>query len=328
METLRETAAVRGRLLAWQRPRLIRAAEWLGARSRDGPAVGGVTDRTIAGRDGAIAVRSYRPPAGAPIALAGSSERGADDGGEADDPADGDRTNASAADDPPGTVVFFHGGGFVLGSITTYDRLCRQVCRATGWTVHSVGYRRAPENPFPAAVEDAIDATQWAADRAEGPLVVAGDSAGGNLAAVVAYWAATANGPDIDRQVLLYPGVDHATDHPSRRDHTGLMLTEAALEWFGEAYYGSDIVLQNPYADPMAACDLSGVAPATVLTAGFDPLRDGGLAYGDRLRADGVDLSRLHEPDQIHGFLTLPDIDRTAPVLDRLASEIRATREA
>lgn len=332
MAILEETEAVRGRLLRWRRPRLLRAAEWLAARSLDRPPVGAVDDHSIDGRDGEIPIRSYRPPATAPVSLtetgpgpddtAGSGERDrieGDSGAGECERIEGDSGSG------PGTVAFFHGGGFVIGSIETHDQLCRMLCRATGWRVVSVGYRRAPEHPFPAAVEDAIDATRWVADRSDGALVVAGDSAGGNLAAVVAYWAATADGPAIARQVLVYPGVDLRTEHLSLHEHTGLVLTEDALDWFVEAYYGSEIHLHNPYADPMAASDLAGVAPATILTAGFDPLRDAGLAYGDRLLSENVPVSRLHEPDMIHGFLGLHGLDRIAPTVDRLASEIRST---
>jgi len=272
---------------------LQRVGTWFG--NRDPPAVGATTDGAIPGPEGDLPVRLYRP-------------------------------------DTPGpypTIVFFHGGGFVLGSIGTHDWLCRQLTRETGAVVVSVDYRLAPEHPFPAAVEDAYAATQWAADNpdrlaSDGTLAVAGDSAGGNLAAVVALLARDRGEPAVDYQALLYPGIGISDDQASVRENDGIVLSVADLEWFRECYYEGDIHQRNPYADPANACDVGDVAPATVVTAGFDPIRDGGVAYAEQLDADGVDVTHRHYPDMIHGFATEPSIDRAEIAFRAVASDFAA----
>jgi acetyl esterase len=218
--------------------------------------------------------------------------------------------------DPPfPTVVYFHGGGFVLGNVETHDLLCRRLTRASGCAVCSVEYRLAPEHPFPAAVEDAYAAVEWAAEspdrlRGTGEVAVAGDSAGGNLAAVTALMAAERDGPDVAHQALLYPGIGIRPDQESMREHDGVVLSVDDIEWFADCYYGSDVHRRNPYGDPIRADDLSGVAPATVVTAGFDPLRDGGRAYAERLVADGVATRYENYPAMVHGFMTMREVDR------------------
>jgi len=236
-------------------------------------------------------------------------------------------------DGPFPTVVFFHGGGFVLGSIATHDWLCRHLTRESDCAVLSVEYRLAPEHPFPAAVEDAYAATEWAAENADslagtGRIAVAGDSAGGTLAAVVALMAAERDGPELDRQALVYPAVGVDPDQPSVREHAGVVLDEADLEWFRACYYGSEIHERNPYADPMNAGDLSGVAPTTVVTAGFDPLRDGGRAYAERLVRDGVETRYENYPRQPHGFLTLRDVDRARDAIAAIADDLADALDA
>ncbi|WEL17128.1 MULTISPECIES: alpha/beta hydrolase [unclassified Halorhabdus] len=273
---------------------LQRVGTWFG--NRDPPAVGSTTDGSIPGPDGDLPVRLYRPDAPGPYP----------------------------------TIVFFHGGGFVLGSIGTHDWLCRQLTRETGAVVVSVEYRLAPEHPFPAAVEDAYAATQWAADNpdrlaSDGTLAVAGDSAGGNLAAVVSLMARDRGEPTIDYQTLLYPGIGISDDQESVRENDGIVLSIADLEWFENCYYDGEIHQRNPYADPAAACDLAGVAPATVVTAGFDPLRDGGVAYADQLDADGVEVTHRHYPGMIHGFATSPGIDRAETVVSDVATDFADT---
>ncbi|WP_136687536.1 alpha/beta hydrolase [Halorhabdus amylolytica] len=275
--------------------RLVRTLEGVSAwlNTRDPPAVGATVDGSIPGPDGDVSVRLYRP----------------------------------AAPPPYPTIVFFHGGGFVLGSIGTHDLLCRRLCRQTDGVVVSVEYRLAPENPFPAAVEDAYAATQWVADNpdrlaSDGTLVVAGDSAGGNLAAVVALMARDRDGLAVDYQVLLYPGIGIHEDQGSVRENDGIVLAVEDLEWFQECYYGSEIHRRNPYADPAEACDLSGVAPGTVVTAGFDPLRDGGVAYADQLEADDVEVTHRHHADMIHGFATSSGIDRAETVVADVATDL------
>lgn len=269
---------------------LQRVSTWFG--NRDPPTVGATTDGPIPGPDGELPVRLYRPDAPAPYP----------------------------------TVVFFHGGGFVLGSLGTHDWLCRQLTRKTGAVVISVDYRLAPEHPFPAAVEDAYAATQWAADNpdrlaSDGTLAVAGDSAGGNLAAVVALMARDRGEPDIDYQALFYPGVGIRKDQESVRENDGIVLSVADLEWFESCYYDGEIHQRNPYADPANACDFAGVASATVVTAGFDPLRDGAIAFADQLAADGVDVTHRHYPEMIHGFATSPGIDRAETVVGDVATD-------
>ncbi|QUO48998.1 alpha/beta hydrolase [Halorubrum ruber] len=231
------------------------------------------------------------------------------------------------SDPPHPTVVFFHGGGFVLGSVETHDWLCRHLTRESGCAVLSVEYRLAPEHPFPAAVEDAYAAVEWAADSTErlrgtGDVAVAGDSAGGNLAAVTALMAAERDGPEIAHQALLYPGIGIDPEQESVREHAGVVLSREDIEWFSEAYYRSEIHRRNPYADPINAGDLSGVAPATVVTAGFDPLRDGGKAYAEKLVADGVATRYENYPSMVHGFMTMQDVDRAREAIADVAADL------
>jgi acetyl esterase len=276
---------------------LTRGVMWV--RNRDVPSVGTVSDLAIPGPGGDMDARLYLPERERPVP----------------------------------TVVFFHGGGFVLGSIATHDWLCRHLTRESGCGVLSVDYRLAPEHPFPAAVEDADAAVEWAATRAEalagtGRLAVAGDSAGGTLAAVAALMAAERDGPDLDHQALLYPGVGVGADQPSVREHAGVVLGEADLEWFRDCYFESPVHRRNPYADPTNAGDVSGVAPATVITAGFDPLRDGGRAYAEQLVGDGVPTRYVNYEAMVHGFMTLREVDRAhdaiATVADDLADALGA----
>lgn len=284
-----------GRFLPSQSVRGLRALTRLGAWLRDAPPVAQTADRTVPGPAGEIPIRVYRPEGEKPFP----------------------------------TVVYFHGGGFVSGSVESHDALCRYLTRESGCVVVSVDYRLAPEHPFPAAVEDAIAATEWVADHTDalggtGELAVAGDSAGGNLAAVVALAASDRGEPDIDYQALIYPGIGVEEDQESVRENGGLVLTREDLLWFRECYYGSEITLHNPYADPAAACDLSGVAPATVLTAEFDPLRDGGADYADQLEADGVAVRYVEYEGMIHGFASMTDeIDRATEAIEDVSGDLR-----
>ncbi|ELY69556.1 alpha/beta hydrolase [Natrinema versiforme] len=262
-------------------------------RNRNGPAVGRTVDRTIPGPAGDLEARLYLPDSSGPYP----------------------------------TVVFFHGGGYVLGSIETHDWLCRHLTRESGCAVLSVDYRLAPEHPFPAAVEDAYAAVEWVAAHPEavagdGRIAVAGDSAGGTLAAVAALMAAERDGPAIEYQALCYPSVGVEQDQPSVREHAGIVLSEADMEWFQECYYESEIHKRNPYADPTNAGDVSGVAPATVVTAGFDPLRDGGKAYAEQLVGDGVPTRYENYDDMPHGFMTLRDVDRAREAIADVAGDL------
>jgi acetyl esterase len=281
------------RRLRW----LNRAFNWW--RNRDPPAVGRVADRTIPGPDDAddVSVRLYRP----------------------------------AGDGPFPTVVFLHGGGFVAGSLASHDLLCRHLVRESDCVVLAVDYRLAPEHPFPAAVRDAYAAVEWAdatpgALAGDGHLAVVGDSAGGTLAAVCALIASERDGPTIDYQYLLYPGVGVEEGRDSVRAHAGKILTWGDLEWFRDCYYQNWVHERNPYADPTNAADVSGVAPATVLTAGHDPLRDGGRRYADQLEADGVPTRHVEFADMIHGFaemLGMPDLDRAHDAVADVAADLR-----
>ena len=262
--------------------------------TRNPPAVGSVTDLTIPGPDGDLRARRYRP----------------------------------AAEGSVPTVVFFHGGGYVIGGLETHDVLCRRLARESGCTVLSVAYRLAPEHPFPAAVEDSYAATTWAAENADrlggtGRLAVAGDSAGGALAAIVSLMAAEGNGPELAHQALIYPSVGIEADQESVRRNAGIVLDEADLRFFEDCYFGSEIHRRNPYADPSRAEDLSGVAPATVITAGFDPLRDGGKGYAEQLLADGVDVRYENYAAQVHGFATM-DIDAAEAVAAGVGRDLGA----
>ncbi|MFC7140066.1 alpha/beta hydrolase [Halosimplex aquaticum] len=275
---------------------LTKVGTWL--QREDPPAVGDATDLTIQGPDGELDVRRYRPEAAGPYP----------------------------------TVVFYHGGGFVLGSLDTHDLLCRHLTIESGCEVVSVDYRLAPEHPFPAAVEDAYAALEWAADDPavldrDGHLAVAGDSAGGNLAAVVSLMAAERVGPGLDYQTLVYPAVGTREDQASMREYAGYVLSEDDMRWFDRCYYGSEIHRRNPYADPTRACDLSGVPPATVVTAGFDPLRDGGIAYARRLVGDGVSVRFRNYPSMVHGFVGMlsesEDVDRAHEAVEAIGEDLR-----
>lgn len=213
------------------------------------------------------------------------------------------------------TVAFFHGGGFVLGSLDGYDNLCRLLARRSECLVVSVDYRLAPEHPWPAALEDAYAATDWLASNAEqfsgdgSRLAVAGDSAGGNLAATVSLLARERGMPNIDRQVLLYPATAYLEPMDSRAENaSGYFLTAEDLLWFVSQYIEDELDAHNPLAFPLAARDLSDLPPAFVLTCGFDPLRDEGTAYADRLREAGVDVEHTNYESMIHGFLNMEGI--------------------
>ncbi|MFI1393810.1 alpha/beta hydrolase [Streptomyces sp. NPDC020681] len=247
--------------------------------------VGSVADRTIPGPVDApeLRVRIYRP--------------------RADD--------AEDAGEPCPTVVFFHGGGWVLGGLDSHDRICRQLCRDGDAVVVAVDYRLAPEVRFPAPIHDAYAAVCWAADHIEelggdpGALVVAGDSAGGNLATAAALMARDRGGPELALQVLVYPATDAGLDQPSHREYAdGYYLTAAHVRWFREQYLGPDGDEDHPLASPLRA-DLSGLPPAHVVTAGCDPVCDEGRAYAAKLAAAGVPVTEAHFPRMFHGFLAL-----------------------
>ena len=234
-------------------------------------------------------------------------------GGAGDRPA---RTYRPEGEGPWPTTVFLHGGGFVIGDLDTHDQLCRRLCRDADTFVVSVDYRLAPEHPFPAGLEDALAATRWAADRLDdlggtARLALAGDSAGGNLAAVVALTM-----PDrVDAQLLVYPATDMAGDHPSRQENAeGYFLDLAAMEWFF-THYTTDVegvAPEDPRLSPLHAPSLAGQPPTVLVTAEFDPLRDEGEAYAQRLEEAGVEVHRARYDGLIHGFFDMGSLSPAA----------------
>jgi acetyl esterase len=223
-------------------------------------------------------------------------------------------------------LVFFHGGGWVIGDLDSHDVVCRKLADAGQLIVISVDYRLAPEHKFPAAVDDAIAATTWIAGHAKqlgidaARLMVGGDSAGGNLAAVVAISARDSNGPAISAQVLIYPATDFAMTHPSHREpETSILLTHSVIKWFRDHYLNGATDAHDWRASPARATTLVGLPPAYVLTAGADPLRDEGEEYAKRLKQAGVAVTYRHFPGQFHGFFTMGKLLQQANVA---ASEI------
>lgn len=241
-----------------------------------GPAVEHVHDRVLPGPYGPIPLRIYHPA-------------------------------------PPGRlplIVFFHGGGWVVGSLDAAEATCRAWANDARAVVVSVNYHHAPEHPFPAAVEDAYTATRWASEHASelggdsSRLVVAGQSAGGNLAAVAAIMARDRGGPPIALQILWAPVLDCDLDTASYlANATGYGLTRAGMQWFWNHYAPDPNLSRNPYASPLRAPELARLPPALVLTAEFDPLRDEAHAYADRLSASGVPVTYLEFAGMVHGYL-------------------------
>ena len=215
---------------------------------------------------------------------------------------------------PLPVVVYFHGGGFVIGDISTHDTTCQRLAAGVPAVVVSVDYRLAPEHRFPAAVEDCDAATAWVAAHAAelggdpARLAVAGDSAGGNLAAVVARHARDAGGPAIAFQLLVYPATDMTGSLPSHTENgKGYLLTSDTMAWFLDNYLAGENV-SDPDASPLFAGDLGGLPPALVVTAEFDPLRDEGEAYAERLRQAGVKATTSRYDGMIHAFYGLDPI--------------------
>lgn len=212
-----------------------------------------------------------------------------------------------------GLTVFFHGGGFVIGSLDSHDAVCRQLCNLTGAAVLSIGYRLAPEHKFPAAPDDCLQAVRWVAEQAPAwridpdKLVLAGDSAGGTLAAVTALRLRDEGGPAVIGQLLVYPITDyHTPPTPSYLENqSGYFLTRAAMIRFWTEYLAREEDALHPHASPLRATDLAGLPPALVLTAEFDPLRDEGERFAHRLLDAGVPVTLHRQQGLIHGFLRM-----------------------
>jgi len=212
---------------------------------------------------------------------------------------------------PRAVIVYFHGGGWVLGGLDEFDTLGRQIAVKTGATVVLVGYRLAPEHPYPAAVEDACTAVDWATRHVEdlaepkSPVIVTGDSAGGNLAAVSAQYARD-NSLGVAMQVLVYPVTDHDLDNTAYHDaQNQLLLSRETMKWFWNLYAPNSEDRLNATASPLAAEDLAGLPRAVVVTAEFDVLQPEGEAYAEKLARAGVEVEHRRFTSQMHGFFTM-----------------------
>jgi acetyl esterase len=226
--------------------------------------------------------------------------------------------------------VVFHGGGWVIGNVEQYDGIARWLANASGAIVVSVDYRLAPENPYPAPLDDCWTAVKWAADHATEiggdptRIAVGGDSAGGNLAAVCALLARDAGRPELALQVLIYPVVDCDFGTGSyAANGVGYVLDSDEMQWFFDSYTTGHVDPTDWHVSPLRAGDVGGVAPALVLTAEYDPLRDEGQAYADRLRAAGVDVEYRCFEGMIHSFFGLPAFDTARDAMDFVATGLQ-----
>ncbi len=243
-------------------------------------AVAKVEDRKIPGPAGSIPVRIYTPAGKGPFPV----------------------------------LVYYHGGGFVIGDLDSHDGVCRSLTNGAGCVTVSVDYRLAPENKFPAAVEDAYSAALWVAENAPQfnadpkRLAVGGDSAGGNLSAVVSIMARDRQAPRIAFQLLIYPATDITCSTPSHKTNTEYVLTPAEISWFMGHYLRSDADRRNPLASPSFAASFKGLPPALIITAEFDPLRDEAEDYGQKLREAGVPVQISRYEGMVHGFVSMGDM--------------------
>jgi acetyl esterase len=240
------------------------------------------------------------------------------------------RTEASRKG-PQAVIVYYHGGGYVLGDLDGYDNVCRQLCSDSDAVVVSVDYRLAPEHPFPAAIDDAWQALRWVAAHAgelgadATRLAVAGDSAGAVLAAVMCLMARDAKGPRVAYQALVYPpaaGGHGGADYPSRQRHAaGPTLTLRTMDYFNQHYFGASGKAGDFRGAPLLASDLSGLPPALLLVAGHDPLRDEALAYGNAMLAAGTPTTIVEFPGLAHGFISMAGGIGSARVAQRLFAQ-------
>lgn len=260
-----------------------------------------VEDRTIAGPGGKLPVRIYTPKGQGPFPI----------------------------------LLYFHGGGWVLGNLNTVDDLCRSLCSRAGVLVMSVDYRLAPEHKFPAAADDCYAALKWCSEHAgeiggDGKrLAMAGDSAGGNLSAATALAARDKNGPPVVLQVLIYPALNTNLDTASYHEcATGFGLTRAAMAYYFKQYFAKPEDAANPYAAPLLAKELKGVAPTLILTAHYDVLRDDGEAYAARLKQAGVPVKCTRYLSSHHGFLRYGNIhDPAKKALQEIADALKRAFE-
>lgn len=231
---------------------------------------------------------------------------------------------------PTGLVVYFHGGGFCIGSIGIMDNVAREIAHASGAVVISVEYRLAPENPYPAGVDDCETVTRWAVVNSErfgipaAQVAIAGESAGGNMAAAVALRLRDAGDVTVAGQVLIYPGVSGSVLYPSNDKFDGLILNHKAREVFWSAYTGGRDLDGDPYAAPLMADSVAGLPPAIVVLGGCDMLRDEGRAYAGRLREAGVEVDEVCYPGQPHGFVN-HGFPAAEQAFERIGEWLRAT---
>jgi acetyl esterase len=228
-------------------------------------------------------------------------------------------------------LIYYHGGGWLLGGLDSHDVVCRRFANAARCVVVSVDYRMAPEHKFPAAVDDCAAATGWSIGQAAAlgidpaRVAVGGDSAGGNLAAVMALMARDGALPRLAYQLLIYPATDMTmTTVSSQTVGPGVPLTSATMKWFIDHYMSGPEDRIDWRASPIRAASVAGTAPALVLTAAADPLRDEGIAYAARLEREGVRTTAIHLTDQIHGFLSMGKVIRAADTaIDMMAASLR-----
>lgn len=262
--------------------------------------VGAVTERVVPGPGGDLRLRIYRPVGPGPFPI----------------------------------LVFFHGSGFVLCSLDTHDGMCRNLCAGAGCIVVSVDYRLAPEHKFPAGLDDCVFATRWVAEHGAElggdarRLAVAGDSAGGNLAAAAALRIRDEAGPALCGQLLIYPVTDyHTPGTPSYQENAeGYGLTRDTMVWFWNHYLSNPAEAAHPHASPLRAQDLSGLPPALVVTAEYDPLRDEGEYYAEKLRATGTAAVTSRWPGMNHGFFFWVGlVDKAGEAMDESCVWLRGT---